>query len=211
MIAESIKKLLGEELSKQVEGALKGTGKEGKDVDLVVGNDGSFVPTEKYDAANKGKVSAETALKSAAEALKTVGGSGDPAKIADDVKAAQSKIDELGKAHKAELLKIQRTSAIKTALAGKVHDADDIIKLLDMDKIEVDDSGSLKTNIDDLVKSVKETKPYLFISEKPETTLDVTGAKPAVPGTTQPTQKDPSQMTYTELAAYMASNPGIEI
>ena len=44
MIIEGIKNLLGEDLTKQVETALKGKGKDGKDVDLVIGNDGSFVP-----------------------------------------------------------------------------------------------------------------------------------------------------------------------
>ena len=44
----------------------------GKDVDLVVGNDGTFVPADKYNGANSGKTSAENALKAAAEALKDV-------------------------------------------------------------------------------------------------------------------------------------------
>ena len=61
MIIEGIKNLLGEDLTKQVETALKGKGKDGKDVDLVIGNDGSFVPAEKYNGANSGKTSAENA------------------------------------------------------------------------------------------------------------------------------------------------------
>ena len=63
MIIEGIKSLLGDELSAQVEAALKGKGKDGKDVDLVIGNDGSFVPADKYNGANSGKTSAENALK----------------------------------------------------------------------------------------------------------------------------------------------------
>ena len=46
MIIESVKTILGEELSAQVETALKGKGKDGKDLDLVVGNDGSYVPAD---------------------------------------------------------------------------------------------------------------------------------------------------------------------
>ena len=85
MITESVKTILGEDLSNQVEAALKGKGKDGKDVDLVVGNDGTFVPAEKYNGANSGKNSAENALKAAAEALKAIGGSGDPSQIAEVV------------------------------------------------------------------------------------------------------------------------------
>lgn len=182
MITEGIKKLLGDELASQVEAALKGKGKEGKDVDLVVGNDGSYVPADKYDAANQSKSSAETTMKSVAEALKAIGGSGDPSKIADDVKAAQSKIDELGKNHKAELNKIQRTAALKMSLVGKVHDPDDIIKLLDLEKIDVDDSGCLKTNVDDLIKPYKDSKPYLFVDDQSTQQTQINGAKPAGAG-----------------------------
>ena len=51
MISESIKTLLDDELTAQVENVLKGKGKDGKDVDLVVGNDGTFVPADKYESA----------------------------------------------------------------------------------------------------------------------------------------------------------------
>lgn len=180
MIHESIKAALGEELTKQVETALKGKGKDGKDIDLVVGNDGSFVPAEKFNGANTGRTSAENALKAAAEALKAVGGSGDPAKIAEDVTKAKATIDTLTQNHTAELAKIQKTTAVKLGLAGKVHDPSDVVSLLDLDKIEVDDSGSLKSNLDDLIKPIKESKPYLFIEDKgQQPPPDLKGAKPA--------------------------------
>ena len=160
MIIEGIRNLLGEDLAKQVETALKGKGKDGKDVDLVIGNDGTFVPAEKYNGANSGKASAENALKAAAEALKAVGGSGDPAKIADDVKVAKEKFDTLQTTHAAELAKISKRSALQMALNGKVYDPSDIIGLLDMDKIEVSDDGSLKTDLEGLLKPIKEpTRP----------------------------------------------------
>ena len=174
MIIEGIKNLLGEDLTKQVEAALKGKGKDGKDVDLVIGNDGTFVPAEKYNGANSGKASAENALKAAAEALKAVGGSGDPAKIADDVKVAKEKFDTLQTTHAAELAKISKRSALQMALNGKVYDPSDIIGLLDMDKIEVSDDGSLKTDLEGLLK------------EDPAKTPPVHGATPADPGPKTP-------------------------
>ena len=103
MIIDGIKTLLGEELTANVEAALKGKGKDGKDIELVIGNDGSYVPAEKYNGANSGKTSAENALNAAAEALKEIGGSGDPAKIAEDVKTAQTKLEDLRHNMKAEI------------------------------------------------------------------------------------------------------------
>ncbi|WP_213951517.1 phage scaffolding protein [Tepidanaerobacter syntrophicus] len=189
MIHESIKKLLGEDLTKQVEEALKGKGKDGKDVDLVIGNDGSYVPADKYEALKSQSASAEKALKAAADALKTIGGSGDPAKIADDVKAAQDTIKNLQDNHAAEIKKIQKNTALRLALSGQAHDPADIISLLDLEKIEVDESGNLKSDLESLIKPIKETKPYLFREQ--EQAPEIKGAKPADPGA-QPTPDAPA-------------------
>ena len=185
MITESVRTILGEDLATQVETALKGKGKDGKDVDLVVGNDGSFVPAEKFNGANSGKTSAENALKAAAEALKAIGGSGDPAKIADDVKTAQTTIDTLRSDHQKEIARIQKNTALRLALSDKAHDPADIISLLDLDKIEVDDAGGLKTDLDGLLKPLKETKSYLFKDKEPAKDTNIKGAKPADPGARQ--------------------------
>ena len=207
---EKIKELLGEELAGQVEAALKGKGKDGRDIDLVIGNDGSYVPAEKLETERQARTSAETALKNAAAALKGVGGSGDPAKIADDVAAAQQKISTLETNYKAELNTIRRTSALKVELTGKAHDPEDIIKLLEMDKIELDDAGNLKAPIDEVVKSIKEQKPYLFVEDKPTGTggtPTIKGTKPADPGNGGKGNPDFSKMSYSEFAAYVEAHP----
>ena len=207
---EKIKELLGEELAGQVEAALKGKGKDGRDIDLVIGNDGSYVPAEKVETERQARTSAETALKNAAAALKGVGGSGDPAKIADDVAAAQQKLTDLESGYKKELAGIKRTAAVKLGLAGKVHDPEDIIKLLEMDKIELDDAGNLKAPIDELVKSIKEQKPYLFVEDKPTGTggtPTIKGTKPADPGNGGKGNPDFSKMSYSEFAAYVEAHP----
>ena len=178
MIIEGIRNLLGEDLTKQVETALKGKGKDGKDVDLVIGNDGSFVPAEKYNGANSGKASAENALKAAAEALKAVGGSGDPPQIA----GGQTTITTLQTNHDAEIKKISKNAALRMALNGKVHDPSDIIGLLDLEKIDVDDTGNLKTDLDGLLKPIKESKSYLFTEPAKPGAPEIKGAKPAEPG-----------------------------
>ena len=178
MIAESIKSVLGAELSATVENALKGKGKNGGDIDLVCGNDGTFVPADKFNGEKSGKTSAETALKAAAEALKAIGGSGDPAKLADDVATAKTKFETLQSDHATELKKINTDTAIRMALAGKVHDPADIIGMLD-GKVELDDAGAIKGSLDDLLKPIKESKPYLFVEDKP---AEIGGVKPAAGG-----------------------------
>lgn len=206
---ETVKTLLGEELASQVEAALKGKGKDGKDVELVVGNDGSYVPADKYDALKGQSGSAERALKAAAEALKAIGGSGDPAKIADDVKTAQSTLDTLEANHAAELQRIQKRTALKLALAGKAHDPEDIIGMLQLDDIETDEQGGLKTDIEALVQPIKDSKPYLFKPD-PAEAPEIKGAKPAEPGVASKelTPADVEKMSMSDYRAYREQQGG---
>ena len=210
MLVESVKMVLGEELAQQVETALKGKGKDGKDLDLVIGNDGSYVPAEKYNGVNSGKTSAENALKAVAEALKAIGGSGDPTKIAADVETAKSTIKTLQIKHNEEIQKLQKTTALKMALADQVYDPDDIIPKIDLGKIEVDEFGNLKTDVTSLIEPIKSAKPHLFKQQNQELAPEIKGAQPALPGAPSG-GKDPSQMTYSELCAYMAAHPNAQI
>lgn len=213
MITESIKTLLGEELTKQVEMALSGKGKDGKDVDLVVGNDGSFVPADKYEGEKRRATSAESALKSAADAVKSLGGSGDPSKLGDDVTAVKGTLDTLKGEHKKEIAKIQKDTALRMALSGLVHDPSDVMGLLDTAKIEVGEDGSLKTDLTEFIKPIQERKPYLFKEhkKKPEQ-QPLKGAQPAQPsGGNSLSKKEPKDMNYTELCSYMEAHPEAKI
>lgn len=213
MIIESVKTLLGEELSAQVAEALKGKGKDGKDVDLVVGNDGSYVPAEKYDGEKRRAASAETALRAAADAVKELGGSGDPAKLADDAKAAKSTIDTLKTDHRKELARIQKDTAVRMALTGRVHDPADVLGLLDLEKIQIGEDGGLKTDLEGLLKPIQEAKPYLFKpDQEPAAQPSLKGAQPAPPTGGEPpkdyTMEELGKLSMEEYAAYREKQTG---
>nr|DAY05773.1 MAG TPA: minor structural protein [Caudoviricetes sp.] len=108
-------------------------------------------PRRQIQRREQWKTSAENALKKAAEALKAIGGSGDPAKIADDIAAAKATLDNLQASHQAEIAKIQKNTALRMALADQAHDPTDIISLLDMGKVEVDAAGTLKSDLEGLL------------------------------------------------------------
>lgn len=209
MLTESLKTLLGAELSAQVEAAVKGKASGGKDIDLVVGNDGSYVPAEKYNGEKTASATAAATLKAAADALKAIGGSGDPANLAADVTKAKTTIDTLQSDYTAKLKTLTKTTALKLALADAVQDPSDILPLLDMAKIEVDDAGNLKTDLKALVEPIKTAKPYLFKPESKPNTPPITGATPA--GTnTKPPEPDPTdieKMSYDEYKAWRSKNP----
>lgn len=147
--------------------------------------------TEELKAAN-------AAIKQLQEAAKKFDGV-DVAAIQQQVKDWQAKYDADTKA-------LKRDAALKLALNGKAHDPDDIIRLLDAEKIELDDSGNLKGSLDDLLKPIRESKPYLFVEDKAPAQPPIKGAKPADPGTGGPvktyTPEEIGKMSMSEYRAY---------
>jgi hypothetical protein len=181
MIATSVKSILGDELSGQVEAALKGKGKDGADVDLVAGNDGSYIPADTHTAVKGQAEAAEKALKEAANILKDLGASGDTKNLPADVLKVKGDITTLQTTHAAEMAKLMKTTALKLGLGGNVYDPEDIISRLNLDEIELDENGGLKSDLDALVEPIKESKPYLF-KEAPKQELNLRGAVPGQVG-----------------------------
>lgn len=144
--------------------------KDNKDVKLANLATGDYVGKEKFEAEADKLKTANSTIKELQEKVKKFDGV--------DVDALKNQAAELEKSYNAKISTMQKESALKFALIDKAHDPGDIIKLLDLSKIDLDDAGNLKTSIDDLVKPFKESKPYLFKEEKAEPG-DISGAKPA--------------------------------
>jgi ABC-type transporter Mla subunit MlaD len=71
----------------------------------------------------------------------------------------------------------QLSSALKIALAGKVHDADLVATLIDKNTIELGADGNVTKGLDEQIKTLQESKSFLFV---PETTpAKIAGTKPA--------------------------------
>ena len=143
-----------------------------------------------------------------AAAVKDLGGTGDPAKLEADVATVKVTTENLKSGHKRELTAIQKSTAVRLALAGKAHDPADVLAMLDLEKLELDEGGNLKTDLEALVAPIREAKPYLFREEKPAA---LAGAKPGEPGGGGQSTKPMSQMTYTELCAHLEQNPGAQV
>lgn len=62
--------------------------------------------------------------------------------------------------------KSQLNSAIKLAVAKDANDANDVLALLDKEGLELDEDGETVKGLDDKVSALRESKPYLFQSQK---------------------------------------------
>lgn len=87
---------------------------------------------------------------------------------AEGLKAEIERLQEENKAatekYEAELKDIQLASAIKLAVAGKVHDEDLVSGLVDKTKLIIGDDGKV-VGLDEQIAALKESKAFLF---KPE-------------------------------------------
>lgn len=86
-----------------------------------------------------------------------------------DVKQALEKLQQEYEQYKVEsdskLQKINKTNAIALALKDvKAHDSDVLMKLIDIDKIELGEDG--KPKLDEVVNGLRESKPFLFEQEQ---------------------------------------------
>lgn len=94
------------------------------------------------------------------------------AKLQDSVKddsELQKELDEVKNQNAEWQTKYQESqlnNAVKLAVAKDANDADDILAFINKDELELQDGGNVK-GLDKAIESLKESKPYLFVENKP--------------------------------------------
>lgn len=197
---ELIKLGLDEETAKKVEAAsaeeLKG-----------------FIPKARFDEVNTEKNALQTTLKERDGQLETLKNStGDVEGLKKQIADLQTANGEKDKAHAAEIKTLKINAAVDAALTtAKAKNAKAVKALLDLEKAELADDGTIK-GLADQIKKLQgaEDSKFLFDSETKQTKMK--GASPAETGVEEPdTKVDFSKMSYEELAAYMDANPDAKV
>lgn len=173
--------------------------------DKVIEGFKDFIPRSRFNEVNEAKKRAESLVserdKQIEDLKKSTGDTetlrAEITKLQDENKAAKEKYD-------ADLLAVKRESAIEQALtSGGAKNIKAVKALLDMTGIEFD--GEKIKGLDKQVEKLKESDAYLFeTGEK-----SPSGMSPANPNKNQ-TNKKPSEMNYSELAAYMEAGGKVE-
>lgn len=84
--------------------------------------------------------------------------SGNSEDLQEKLRKAQADNEEWQKKYAAS----QKTATVKLAVAKEAHDAEDIVRFVDIDKLNVKDDGTIE-GLDAEISRLKEAKPYLFI------------------------------------------------
>ncbi|MFS8534850.1 MAG: phage scaffolding protein [Limnochordales bacterium] len=172
-----------------------------------------WVPKARFDEVNEARKAAEAALQERDRQLAEL------KKAAGDSEALKKQIEELQEANKkatqeyeAKLNELRIATAVKLAVAGDAHDPDIVLHLLDRSKIVLNEDGSIKAGLDEQLKTLRETKPFLF-KQQEGSGLQIKGAKPADGSEKNPGgagMKNPwskEHFNLTEQGRIMRENP----
>ncbi len=113
--------------------------------------------------------------------------------------------------YEAKIKQMQIDNAVNAALTGaKAKNLKAVRALLDLDKAELE--GESIKGLDAQIKALQADEGSKFLFDAADSKTKFTGVKPGEsPDKKYPTDKKPSEMTYTELCAYQEANPGAEI
>jgi len=171
-----------------------------------------FIPKARFDEVNTEKKNLEAAkatLEGQLESLKN--STGDVEAMKKQIETLQAENKAKDEAHAAEIKQLKIDTAIDAALTGaKAKNVKAVKALLDLEKAELDDDGTVKGLTDQIKKlqSADDSK-FLFETEKKPS---FKGAKPGETGKEEPDGAvDLKNMSYDELCAYLEENPDAKI
>lgn len=194
-----LKELLGEELYKQVM-------EKAGDHKIEIVSNGQWFPKEKFDDVNTSLKELKDQMKDRdkqLEELKTKATGNE--ELQKQIQELQEKNENTEKEYQQKLQQQTFDYALKDALSGaKVRNPKAAKALLDLESIKLD--GDKLLGLEDQLKTIKESDPYLFEEEtpsEPSPQIVTSGNPNGGPITT----KNIAEMSYQELADLKANNP----
>ena len=171
--------------------------------------DGVFIPKARFDEVieeNKGLKSQIADRDTQLEQLKK--SSGDNADLKAQIEKLQGENETQKEDYEAQIAQIRLDNAVDSALTAAGAKNNKAVKaMLDMTGVKLDKEGNL-TGLKEQLDGVKKSDSYMFNAAG---SAGFKGVKPGAGGDGNPGGVDTSKMTYSEMAAYLAENPGAEI
>lgn len=181
---------------------LEGLGLEKEVIDKIMTENGNDINKSKadYDEVKTQLDTANNTIKERdkqIESLKKV----DAEALQSEITKLQNENKEATKKYQDELKDLKLTNAIKLAITGKVHDEDMATSLFDKSKLVLTDEGKV-AGLEEQLNSIKESKAFLFKTDKIETHYDPVAGN----GDTTVTKEQFQKMGYTERVALYNEN-----
>lgn len=153
-----------------------------------------FIPKARFDEVNNLKNEYQTKLD---ELSKNTANVDELRKQLEQTTADLAKKEE---EYQTKIKTLQVDTALKLALADQVHDVDIVAGLIDRNKLEFDDKGNITKGLEDQVKTLKESKAFLFKQQEqqqeqqPQNPFGFQFPKIGAEPTTPPSPKGPANL-----------------
>lgn len=162
------------------------------------------VPKETYNTLSETKKQLEKDIAERdkqLEELKKI----DAAGLKAEIERLQGENKTAKEKYEADMKDLTLTNAIKLAVAGQVHDEGLVAGLVDKTKLILGDDGKI-TGLDEQLKTLKESKSFLFKEKDP----DGTGGSKGNGGKGKPGEKNPwskEHFNLTEQGKILREDP----
>ena len=121
-----------------------------------------YVPKEQLESANTEKRHLQDDIKARDDQLEELRkSSGDNAELKKQIEELQKANRADAEKHAGEMKELRLTSAIKLAVAGKVHDEDMAAALFDRTRLVLAEDGKV-AGLEEQLKAIRESKGFLF-------------------------------------------------
>lgn len=177
----------------------------------------NFVSKADFNQVNTAKKKAEDDVKARDQQLEDLKKStGDAAALQEQITTLQNQNAKAKKTYEAELARVRLDGAVEAALTAAGAKNNTAVKALLADFLKdakLDDSGVVKglaAEIDTLAKA--DATAFLF-NTTDGNAQQFKGMQPGAAGGKTPpaTEKEPKDMNYDELCAYLEANPGAKL
>lgn len=126
-----------------------------------------YVEKNKLDEAKKENQTLQQSVKDRDKQLEDLKkASGDNEELKKQIETLQGENKAAKEKYDAEMKELKLTTAIKLAVAGKVHDEDIAAGLFDRSKLILSDDGKV-TGLEEQLKSIQKEKAFLFKDTQP--------------------------------------------
>lgn len=189
---KKLQEILGLELWAQVEAALRGQGKDGRDLELAVANDGSFIPKAKFDSLNKEYQALRAELTAAQNDLAGLDDlQTEKNSLEQALAAAEEEMGQVSAQYEQDFNKLKLEYSLERALtAAGARNTKAVRALLNEAELSLGEDGL--GGLDQQLAAVKDEAPYLFQSAAPLYTPQGGSEVP-----------DPSQMSDAEYYRFI--------
>lgn len=137
----------------------------------------SYIPKTRFDEVNEAKKQLDKDIKARDTQIEDIKkNAGDNEGLKKQIETLQTENKTTKEKYQQELKDLQISNAIKLAIADKAQDADLVSGLFDKSKLILGDDGKI-TGLDEQLKSLQESKAFLFKTGKTETNYNPAGGK----------------------------------